>query len=132
MLPKILLGAGVLAAFISMLLFANPKVNSGPRGDVVLWGTLPDTEMNVIVQQFNPKAKNYAVRYKYVSEVDFNQKLLEALASGTGPDMIMAPYQMILAQADRIYPYPINSLPEKTIDICILEGFFWRSEEHTS
>ena len=122
MLPKILLGAGVLAAFISMLLFANPKVNSGPRGDVVLWGTLPDTEMNVIVQQFNPKAKNYAVRYKYVSEVDFNQKLLEALASGTGPDMIMAPYQMILAQADRIYPYPINSLPEKTFKDTYVDG----------
>ncbi len=123
MLRNILLGAGIFATVLAILIFSG-KISVGdkkntPQGDVVLWGTLPETEMNAIVQSFNPQAKTYAVRYKYIPSADFNQRVLEGLASGTGPDMILAPYQTILSQSERIYPFSIS---EKSFKDTFVDG----------
>ena len=125
MLPKILLGVGLFATLFSVLLFSckipvgNCKEANKARGDVVLWGTLPEQDMSALTQEFNPKAKTYAVRYKYVPEADFEQRLVEALASGQGPDMIIAPHQIILAEADRIYPFKVT---EKAFGNAYVDG----------
>lgn len=110
MLPKILLGVGLFATLFSVLIFSckipvgKCKPGNKPLGDVYIWGTLPEATMAKITQEFNPKAKTYRANYKYVPEADFEQVLLEAIASGKGPDMIMVPHQIILSQAERIYP----------------------------
>jgi ABC-type glycerol-3-phosphate transport system substrate-binding protein len=87
-----------------------------------LWGVFPDHKIAPIISQFNTEAKDYRVQYEYVSEEKFNQKLLEALASGTGPDMILAPYQIILSQRERIAPFPITSVPEKIFKDTFVDG----------
>ncbi len=117
MVSKILLGVGLFATIFAMLIFSG-KIDIGnkkdtPQGEVLMWGTLPEVEMNAIVQEFNPQAKTYRVVYREVREDVFNQKLLEALANGTGPDLILAPYQIIISQVSRIYPMPVASLGEK-------------------
>lgn len=115
MLKNILLGVGLFSAVFSILIFScklpvgeRCTGAGGAQGDVVLWGTLPEVQMNAITQAFNPQAKSYAVRYRYIPPEVFDQKLLEALASGTGPDMILTSYQTILAQRERIYPFQIT------------------------
>lgn len=125
MLPKIILGLGLFAALFAFLIFSckipvgSCKAGTGAKGDVVIWGTLPELGMNAVTQAFNPQAKTYAVRYQYVKEEEFNQRLLEALASGNGPDLIMAPYQTMLAQESRLYPFPIA---EKTYKDIYVDG----------
>ena len=125
MLPKILLGVGLFATLFSVLIFSckipvgNCKEANKARGDVVLWGTLPEQDMSALTQEFNPKAKTYAVRYKYVAEAEFEQRLVEAIASGQGPDMIIAPYQTILAETDRITPFKIS---EKLFRDAFIDG----------
>ena len=125
-LRNILLAMGILAALISALLFAKPELlgrgGNDAKGDVLLWGTLPEGDMNAITQLFNPQAKTYAVRYRYIPEAEFDQRLLEALASGVGPDLILTPYQKILSQAQRIQPIPAVSLPEKTFKDMYVDG----------
>ncbi len=110
MLPKVLLGLGLFATLFSILIFSGklplPGKKDTVRGDVILWGTLPEVPMNTVIQSFNPQAKTYAVRYKYIPETDFELRLLEAIASGQGPDMIIAPHQIILSQSERILPFP--------------------------
>ncbi len=126
MLKNILLGVGIFAVILSVLIFSG-KISIGSKasvaqGDVIMWGTIPEESMSDIIQSFNPKAKSYAVRYRYVPEKDFNQRLLEALASGTGPDTILAPYQVILSQAHRISPFPVTSLGEKDFKDTYVDG----------
>ncbi len=126
MLKNILLGVGIFATLLSILIFSG-KISVGgkdntPQGEVLLWGTLPESEMNAIVQEFNPKVKTYAVRYLYIPEAEFTQQLLEALASGVGPDMIMTPYQTILSQAKRIQPFPSASFGEKAFKDTYVDG----------
>ncbi|MEN9881449.1 MAG: hypothetical protein RLZZ308_632 [Candidatus Parcubacteria bacterium] len=126
MIRNFLLGAGVLATLLSVLIFSGrlPIGNTAtkPKGDVVMWGTLPDSQVNAVIQPFNAKAETYAVRYTYVPEERFEQKLLEALASGTGPDMIFTPYQIILSQSARIYPFPVSNLSEKAYKDTFVDG----------
>lgn len=127
-LRNILLGVGIFATLFSVLIFSGKfpgltgKKASAPIGDVVLWGTLPEGDMNRVIQEFNPKAKTYAVRYTYVPENEFNQRLLEALASGNGPDLIMAKYQTILSQENRIFPFPLVNFPEKSFKDTFVDG----------
>lgn len=126
MLRNILLGLGLFAALFAMLIFSG-KIDIGgkkdtPQGEVVLWGTFPESPMNAIVQEFNPQAKTYRVVYKEVGENVFTQKLLEALANGNGPDLIMAPYQIILSQSSRVYPFPITNLGEKQFKDTYVNG----------
>ena len=133
MLSKILLGVGIFAAIFAVLIFSGkvPGVGttaSAPQGEVVLWGTFPDTLMNPIIQDFNPKAKTYRVTYVEVPEENFNRMLTEALANGKGPDLILAPYQTILAQSSRISIYPVAQFGEKQFKDAYIDGaadVFW-------
>lgn len=133
MLRNILLGLGVFAALFSILIFSGKlpigKTNEKPQGEVTLWGTLPDTSMASVLQQLNAKSETYRVIYKEVSAADFNQRLLEALANGVGPDLILAQHQVILANASRLYPFPVTSFSEKAFKDTYVDGaslFFMR------
>lgn len=126
MLRNILLGVGVFAALFSVLIFSG-KIPIGnttvqAKGEVVLWGTLPEVAMNRVVQEYNQKTSTYRVVYVEVSEQGFNQALLEALASGTGPDLILAPHQVILSQVARLYPFPTSSFSEKSFKDTYVDG----------
>lgn len=126
MLRNILLGAGVFAALFAVLIFSGklPIGNKGEqaKGEVVMWGTINETAMSRLLQEFNPKAESYRVSYREISESQFNQVLLEALASGTGPDLIIASHPTLLANASRIYTFPIASLSEKAFKDTYVDG----------
>ena len=126
MLRHILLGAGVLAALFAILIFSGKlpigKEESQAKGSVVMWGTLSENEMAKIVSEYNPKVKDYQVSYKEIPETQFNQKLLEALANRTAPDLIIAPHQYILANANRLYPFPVASLTQKAYNDTYVDG----------
>ncbi|MEZ0208770.1 MAG: ABC transporter substrate-binding protein [Candidatus Paceibacterota bacterium] len=126
MLRNILLGAGVFAALFSILIFSGKlPIGQGEakaKGEVALWGTLPEQQMNKVVQEFNPKAGSYRVTYREISEEQFSQTLLEALANGTAPDLIIAPHQIILANQSRLYPFPLASFSEKSYKDTYVDG----------
>jgi ABC-type glycerol-3-phosphate transport system substrate-binding protein len=126
MLRNILLGVGLFATLLAVLIFSG-RIQVGSKetklqGEVNIWGTLPETGMNAVVQQFNPQAKTYVVRYRYIPEAAFAQQLLEGLANGTGPDMILTSYQTILSQQSRIQPFPLASFSEKTYKDMYVDG----------
>lgn len=127
MVQKVLIGSGILAAIVAVLIFSG-RLPGGTAakekitGDVVMWGVFPDSDMAAVLQPFNAEANTYRVNYVYVSPADFERKLVEALASGVGPDVILAPYQIILSQQARIYPFPVTSVNEKTYKDSFLDG----------
>ena len=131
MLKNILLGAGVFAGLFTVLIFSGKlpigKNSSEPTGVVNIWGTVSNDFMNPLVQQYNLQAKTYRVSYREISEVRFVSTLVDALANGTGPDMILAPYQIIISQTSRLYPYPLASISEKTFKDAYVDGasVFW-------
>ena len=64
---------------------------AGSLGTVVLWGTVKAGTMAPLLEEFNNVNQAFTVRYVQKSADNFDQNLLEALATGTGPDMFFLP-----------------------------------------
>lgn len=106
----------VLAVF-GILVFAGlipigQIKQAGPTGTVVMWGTVKTTAISNALTDF--ARTNTTVNLKYVEKdpVTFDHDLLEALATGTGPDLFILPDDLILHYQDKISPIPYAAYPE--------------------
>ncbi|HEV7702492.1 MAG TPA: extracellular solute-binding protein [Candidatus Paceibacterota bacterium] len=80
-------------------------------GTVVLWGTTSSAVMSPILEEFNKANKTFSVSYEQKSADSFDQNLLEALASGAGPDMFFLPDNLAFHYSNKIFPIPYTSYP---------------------
>jgi len=83
----------------------------GALGTVVLWGTVRGVTMAPILEEFNNANPTFVVRYVEKSSTNFDQDLLEALASGTGPDMFFLSDSLAFHYANKIVTIPYQSYP---------------------
>ncbi len=108
----------VLAVF-GVLVFSGaiPLGSSGGTGSlgtVVLWGTIKNETINPLIQEFNTANPTLVVKYEEKSADTFDQDLLEALASGTGPDMFFLSDSLAFHYANKVYAIPYQSYPVAT------------------
>ncbi len=99
---------------LGILTFAFFKGRSTPQVSITMWGTVPADSFSEVLNQspiFNDKTLK--VSYVYKNEADFNRDLVEALASGIGPDVIFTSHQTILRHISRVFPIPYASLSER-------------------
>ncbi len=85
--------------------------NSG--GTVVLWGTIPDSSMSGLLDEFNRQNKPTVLAYVEKDPDTLDRDLVETLASGSGPDLIMLPRELIYRHADKLYPIPYATLSKR-------------------
>ncbi|MEN9613748.1 MAG: hypothetical protein RLZZ347_55 [Candidatus Parcubacteria bacterium] len=99
------------------------------RGTTVLWGTIPDTQMQVILSQARVTDGLLDVTYVQKKPETFDQEFIEALASGKGPDGIILSQDSIVKYADKIIPIPFTTLPERDFkDTFVTEGDLFLSD----
>ncbi len=82
-------------------------------GNVTLWGTLSASDMSPLVDDFNLK-KNFVLRYVQKDAGSFKSDLVDALASGTGPDLILSPGSDVWSLRDKVLIIPYASYPERS------------------
>lgn len=103
----------IILAILGILVFSGAikigNTGAGSLGKVVLWGTVPDTTMSAIMKDFNDANPTFTVTYVQKSVDTFNQDLLEASASGIGPDMFFLPDDLVLHYVNKIFPIPYKS-----------------------
>ena len=80
-------------------------------GTVVMWGTVRGNIMHPLMKEFNDANKSFYVQYVEKEEDTFDQELLEAIASGTGPDMFLLPDNLAFRYANKIIKIPYTSFP---------------------
>ncbi len=78
----------------------------GSLGTVVLWGTVKNSAMAPLLDEFNNANPTFTVKYVQKSADAFDQDLLEALASGTGPDLLLLPENLAFHYSDKIFTIP--------------------------
>jgi ABC-type glycerol-3-phosphate transport system substrate-binding protein len=106
----------IIAAVFGVLVFSGliplggDKGPEGVSGTVVLWGTVPVQSITVALDEFNISNSNFSVRYEEKSPDTFDRNLLEALASGTGPDMFFLPDNLVLGYRNKIIPIPYQNI----------------------
>ena len=92
-------------------------------GEVVLWGTIPSNQISGLMEDFNRQYKPLSVTYIEKNQSSFDKDLVEALASGIGPDIIMLSRELIYRHADKVYPIPYATLSERAFkDTFVEEG----------
>jgi len=119
-LQIIILAVFIISAVFGLLVFSgtipigNKSKTAGGQGTVVLWGTVQSSAVTPILEEFNGVNKTFSVEYVQKQEETFNQDLLEALASGTGPDMFFLPQDLVFSYSNKIFTIPYQSYPQAT------------------
>jgi len=82
------------------------------QGTVVLWGTVRGDLIAGMLEDFNTANPTYLVQYVQKNKDTFDRDLLEALATGTGPDMFFLPDDLAYHYSNKIFPIPYSSFSE--------------------
>ena len=128
MYKKIITALAIMSAVFAFLLFSCKlpvgcsDKSAAAIGKLVMWGTLPADQMADVLNKFNVDAKTYSISYEEMPEDRFEDILVNALANGEGPDMILTNYKTILSQKQRISPYPLTSFPVNDYKNAYIDG----------
>lgn len=114
----ILLSSFGLLAVIGLFLFANFQGFSGKEKDVgavVIWGTLPQKAMTDTLTEVRAANRAYSkVSYVERDPNTFDSDLANAIASGSGPDLIIITQEQLITEQSRLTPIPFSSISERT------------------
>lgn len=108
-----------IMAVVGLLVFAtsDPKKGDtsvpGAQGNVQIWGTFQDTAgLSETIKKFNDiYKKSFSISYQFHDPKNFDSDIVEALASGTGPDVLLLPDDLILRHFDKIELVPYTAVP---------------------
>jgi ABC-type glycerol-3-phosphate transport system substrate-binding protein len=98
-----------LLVFSGTIPLGSKSNTTGSLGTVVLWGTINGQSIAPAIDDFNRANPTFVVKYVQKNADSFNQDLLEALASGSGPDMFFLPDNLAFNYANKIYVIPYTS-----------------------
>ncbi|MEI6190947.1 MAG: extracellular solute-binding protein [bacterium] len=122
----VVMGLFVFFLLVGAILFSTYRSSNSALTNIsiTMWGTLPVESFNSFVSNyFSDSDLKYTVNYTEKDPATFDRDLVEALASGSGPDTIILPEDFIVRYYNKIYPIPYNILPEATFkDTFIQEG----------
>ena len=123
----IILGIFIAGAIGGVIAFAT--FSGGDRGPsyvgVTMWGTLPQEDINITINEYNvnaPKDRKLDVTYRELRDVEFDQALIEALAEGAGPDLVLLPHELIGVHKNKALSIPFVSFPERDFKSRFIES----------
>ncbi|MEK7219348.1 MAG: extracellular solute-binding protein [Patescibacteria group bacterium] len=104
----------VVLAILGLLVFSGTiplgdSNTSQGQGTVVLWGTTNSSRVAPLIEEFNVTNPTFVLKYVQKSADTLDQDLLEALASGVGPDLILLPDNLAFRYANRLFAIPYTS-----------------------
>jgi len=117
----IFIGIFAVAAIFGVLVFsgiitigASTSTQTDVSGTVVIWGTFDSQAMTGFVQDFNTNNAKIHITYQQKDAATFDQTLVEAIASGTPPDLVLLPDSLVWRFSDKLTHIPFASLPAQT------------------
>jgi len=120
----VLIATFVIAAIGGLILFARYKGSSSGANVPVteIWSVIPTTQFSAIKTAFE-KDKTFKINYTEKLSAGFYGDLIEALAAGNGPDLIIIPENLLLKLNSKIFEIPFASMSERTFrDTYLDEG----------
>jgi len=96
---------------------------SGASGTVSVWGTFSDTSLSPVLSALHQKfGNNIYIQYKQKDTLRFDTELVEALASGAGPDLIIIPDTLIARHQNKIAEESFTTTPLRTYLDTFVDG----------
>lgn len=112
----IFVGAAILGllVFSGTIKIGKDTNKSGSQGTVILWGTQKADSLASVLEDFNRANPTFTVVYIQKYPDTFDQDLLEALASGTGPDLFFISNDLAYKYSNKIFTLPYSNYPLAT------------------
>lgn len=108
----ILLGIFAAAAVAGVALFATFR-GSGQEelaAPVSIWGIAEESAIRAVLEEVRQSRDDFGqVTYRHISKDAFDREFVNALASGTGPDLILIDQSMLLAHEDKLFTIPYEN-----------------------
>ncbi len=113
-----ILGIFGVSAVVGFILFSTFEASEGAGelqiGEVVIWGTMDKRIVSEMIQNLKNTNKSFsAVTYVEKSKETYNQEILEALAIGDSPDLLLLSNDNIYGNINKILPIPHASLTQR-------------------
>lgn len=122
----IILGIFILFIITGVIIFAKFSGGSGTTDNSVqieIWGTMPDTAMSALLENINSQNQNAVnVAYKEIPASSFEQTLIEALADGVGPDVVLIPNTLLLKNQKKLTVIGNDVLSPRDFKDTFVEG----------
>ena len=115
----------VIFAVIGVLAFSGIGGiggNDNEIGKVQIWGTVPQELMDAMFNDINIEIDNFVgFNYTEKDKNTYNNEFVEALASGTGPDLFLLPHDGIVRHKDKIIELSYKSFSEREFKNTFIE-----------
>jgi len=114
----IVIAVFAVLALLGLYAFSTFSGSSGSGtnvGTVTIWGTLPHQAFDTAIASIKQSDASYdSVTYVQKTAATFETDLANALASGTGPDLVIINQEQLLSEEQKISPIPFSSIPQRT------------------
>ena len=112
---SVIIAVFALLVFSGKLPFFSASNNAVKySGEVLIWGTVPEQDMSGAMSTLSQNVKDYTITYREIPAKSFVSELVNSIASGRNPDLIIAPHDVILSQYDKLNVTPFTSMSEAT------------------
>jgi multiple sugar transport system substrate-binding protein len=121
----VILIAGVILVIALGFVFyyATRKPTTGPTITLTMWGTDDATAMSDLAAAYKGYRPNATVTYTQVDQADYEDKLLKALAAGTGPDIFEIGNRAMPRWKSAISPLPTSTYAA-TFNVALMQQYF--------
>ncbi len=102
----ILIGIGVFAAFGGVF-------KSGGVGAVIVWGTIDQQTFEGVMDALHTADKSFeSVKYFEKDPKTYSADLINAMASGSGPDLFLVAGEELYSFSDKVLTIPYSVIPQ--------------------
>src|SRR3989344_8762493 len=116
---------GIFGIFLigGVIIFSAYRGSAGDKVTLTIWGSVPAVDFSKIVESTSLKEnKTLELQYTEISEDEFDQTFIEALASGTGPDLFILPSDKIVKHKNKIFVIPYSVFTQRQFKDAFIEG----------
>jgi ABC-type glycerol-3-phosphate transport system substrate-binding protein len=117
---------GIFAVFIlvGVFIFSFSRSDNQVKSSVIVWGTISSSAFGNLLTA-TPLGRDNTLSISYIEKnaSNFSTDFIEALAAGRGPDLVLAPHEVILQNRNLFFGIPFESFSERAYkDSYIEEG----------
>lgn len=101
----------VIVVVIAFFFFRKPGSSVGAPVTLAVWGTEPATAMRPLLESYGGIRPNVTATYREIEPAAYADTLVDALASGEGPDVFTVPSTDIGITKGKLMPAPATLSP---------------------
>lgn len=108
----------IAIAIIAVLVFSGVlpgykgSGSSEIRISVTMWGTFPNYKFDKFITELKSENKTLDIKYVEKKPENYEIDLINALASGNGPDIFLFPQNWIIKHKNKVWQIPFKSFSE--------------------